>query len=460
MKRHHLITALSLLLALLFCLCACGEAALSVIGAHYDAEGNLILEMSDGSTVNAAQYSPDLNPQGLAFYPLPDGTYGVTAGEAIHLKEIHIPPDYRGRPVTRILERGFSDCAMLVLTLPETITVIETGAFSSCTHLISVTIPASVTAIEKNAFSGCAKLIEVQNLSALKIDKRHNNPGSIADNAQNIYTATEGEKRTFRTATDGYVFYDDGFNRFLMGYLGIETALTLPADCNGHPYSIYRYAFYGQSTLTHVTVPDTVKSLGRSAFQGCRGLTHVSLPDDISFTDGYVFADCTSLADLNLPLKATNLDSSTLRNCSALIEVEGDATYAAGWLLSVSLLGEGETVTLREGTVGIGSYAISNKWHMTRLVLPSSLVTIGDHAFDSCRGLTEVVIPTSVRYVGTDVFSNCSALTAVYFAGDRSRADLWKYTNFHETTLYYYSETAPTESGHYWHYVSGVPTPW
>jgi hypothetical protein len=27
-------------------------------------------------------------------------------------------------------------------------------------------------------------------------------------------------------------------------------------------------------------------------------------------------------------------------------------------------------------------------------------------------------------------------------------------------TLYYYSETTPAESGNYWHYVDGVPTPW
>jgi hypothetical protein len=27
-------------------------------------------------------------------------------------------------------------------------------------------------------------------------------------------------------------------------------------------------------------------------------------------------------------------------------------------------------------------------------------------------------------------------------------------------TRYFYSETQPIESGNYWHYVDGVPTPW
>ena len=27
-------------------------------------------------------------------------------------------------------------------------------------------------------------------------------------------------------------------------------------------------------------------------------------------------------------------------------------------------------------------------------------------------------------------------------------------------TIYFYSETAPTEPGNYWRYVDGVPTPW
>ncbi|MCL1902875.1 MAG: leucine-rich repeat domain-containing protein [Oscillospiraceae bacterium] len=44
------------------------------------------------------------------------------------------------------------------LTIPNSITTIEQGAFSSCTKLSSVTIPNSVKSIESSAFSGCTAL--------------------------------------------------------------------------------------------------------------------------------------------------------------------------------------------------------------------------------------------------------------------------------------------------------------
>jgi hypothetical protein len=32
--------------------------------------------------------------------------------------------------------------------------------------------------------------------------------------------------------------------------------------------------------------------------------------------------------------------------------------------------------------------------------------------------------------------------------------------DFGSATVYYYVEQQPAESGNYWHYVDGVPTPW
>ncbi|MET2999605.1 leucine-rich repeat protein, partial [Flavobacterium psychrophilum] len=44
------------------------------------------------------------------------------------------------------------------VTIPNSVTDIENGAFFSCSGLTSVTIPNSVTAIGKDAFAGCRSL--------------------------------------------------------------------------------------------------------------------------------------------------------------------------------------------------------------------------------------------------------------------------------------------------------------
>jgi hypothetical protein len=62
---------------------------------------------------------------------------------------------------------------------------------------------------------------------------------------------------------------------------------------------------------------------------------------------------------------------------------------------------------------------------------------------------------------------NCTSLTDVYFAGSE---DVWNAISIDSNnpgnqellsaTRYYYSETAPTTEGNFWHYVDGVPTIW
>ena len=75
--------------------------------------------------------------QGLAFYPLDDGTFGVRIGYATELSKIEIPAMFRSKTVTTILENGFQNNShygeenkLRNITLPDTIKVIENHSFS------------------------------------------------------------------------------------------------------------------------------------------------------------------------------------------------------------------------------------------------------------------------------------------------------------------------------------------
>ncbi len=89
---------------------------------------------------------------------------------------------------------------------------------------------------------------------------------------------------------------------------------------------------------------------------------------------------------------------------------------------------------------------------------------IGHTAFKSSKNLTSIEIPSSVTSIAQGAFEGCSSLTSVYFGGTSER---WSLTsiglfnyNLTNATLYYYSETKPTATGNYWHYVDGVATVW
>lgn len=100
----------------------------------------------------------------------------------------------------------------------------------------------------------------------------------------------------------------------------------------------------------------------------------------------------------------------------------------------------------------------------TTFTIPDSVTDIGQSVFYNCDSLTSVVISNNVTNIGAYAFQECSSLTSVYYKGSLSDwrdisigSYAWHSTN---ATRYYYSESQPTTSGNYWHYVDGVPTVW
>ena len=117
-----------------------------------------------------------------------------------------------------------------------------------------------------------------------------------------------------------------------------------------------------------------------------------------------------------------------------------------------------------------GTYAVAqgNTMYLEEIVIPSTykdkaVTLIADNAFQDAN-LTSVTIPDSVTSIGSSAFYDCYRLTSVYYKGtseEWGKISIWSYNDkLKNATLYYYSETEPTESGNYWHYVNGVPTKW
>ena len=102
--------------------------------------GELIITYTDNTTENAGKVIDDTTgSDGLDFYPLPDGTFGVAAGKTKYLENIVIPETHNGKQVTEILE----------------------NAFQNSTNLKSITIPANIQTIGAHAFDGCKNLKDI-----------------------------------------------------------------------------------------------------------------------------------------------------------------------------------------------------------------------------------------------------------------------------------------------------------
>jgi hypothetical protein len=132
-------------------------------------------------------------------------------------------------------------------------------------------------------------------------------------------------------------------------------ALVIPPSYNGKPVTaIGDGAFWGCSSLTSVTIPDSVTSIGKGAFNSCSSLTSVTIPDSVTTIGMATFGDCSSLTSVTIPASVTSIGAFAFADCSSLTSItfEGNAPVLAGYVFKGSPIGA--TITVQPGATGFG----------------------------------------------------------------------------------------------------------
>ncbi|WP_461248441.1 leucine-rich repeat domain-containing protein, partial [Treponema sp. R6D11] len=79
------------------------------------------------------------------------------------------------------------------------------------------------------------------------------------------------------------------------------------------------------TSLTSVTIPSSVTSIGKCAFSVCTSLTSVTIPDSvISIGDGAFFG-CTSLTSITIPSRVTSIGVVAFSVCDSLTAINVNA---------------------------------------------------------------------------------------------------------------------------------------
>ena len=62
--------------------------------------------------------------------------------------------------------------------------------------------------------------------------------------------------------------------------------------------SIRQHAFRKCTSLTSITLPDSIATIARGAFYDCSSLTSIVIPDSVTSIEWWAFCGCKSLTDI------------------------------------------------------------------------------------------------------------------------------------------------------------------
>lgn len=149
-------------------------------------------------------------------------------------------------------------------------------------------------------------------------------------------------------------------------------------------------AFFAQSRLTEILLPQTVTDIAPEAFSGCSGLRALHLPGGLRTIGDRALLGCSGLKELRLPEGLQFIGSKALLGCAFLTELP-----------------------LPAGLRTIGDHAFMGCTGLRRIVLPRGLRQVSDGLLMCCTALTEAALPDGLESIGSDAFRTCTALRSL-----------------------------------------------
>ena len=339
--------------------------------------------------------------------------YEVSQGKlSEETKELYIPAEHEGIPVTKIADNGFKNDSLKIsyearftavhfseglkvigvcafqrvnideVFLPEGLTEIQASAFSLNKTIKSIALPDSVKVLGSNAFGACNNLVNMSLPSEL----------------------TEIPASCFQ-------------------YCKSLVTIGLPASVD----KIGESAFSQCTSLAEIRIPEKVTEIPRLCFCKCSALVSINLPDNLTLINESAFQQCTSLISINLPETTRDIAYRSFEECSSLVEINIPAnTYHIGASAFKNCTNLKKANLSQESKLdSLSNEIFSGCSSLQSFEFTPNIIIVNANVFDGCTDLDTIVIPANVIDMGYEAFKGWEEHQTIIVKGDMSQKRWW-----------------------------------
>lgn len=160
-------------------------------------------------------------------------------------------------------------------------------------------------------------------------------------------------------------------------------------DNVSNPTEITRHLFINGKEIRDLIIPDDVTTIGDYAFKNCLDITSVTIPSHVTSIGDAAFEHCSNIKHVNLSNNLSSIGNNVFADCTSLT-----------------------SITIPNSVTSIGSNAFHTCTSLMSIKLPNSLTYIANHTFCNCTSLKEINIPSGCS-LGQGAFQGCTSLKSI-----------------------------------------------
>ena len=261
---------------------------------------------------------------------------------------------------------------------------------------------------------------------------------------------------------DGYYYVENDDGTITVTSADVSGDVSVPAEIAGKKVvAIGDGAFFENKSISSVTLPETVESIGIYAFSDCSELRSFSatsslwrvapfafdntpwlssqseefvtvgdgvliayngtsrtpvLPDSVRHLGG-AFAGSDTLYSLTLGRGVLSISENALSYCANLKSIDFGLSLAYVGAQAFAGSENIQSLVFPDTLKYIGAEACINCYLIKYIYLGQSITEIGRSAFEYCQALRTVYLPSSLQSIKTSQFADCYSLCLILYGG-------------------------------------------